>query len=137
MKRWAQIQGGKVCLVVDQEGDDHPDVLGPWIEITGQHVGPGFTYDGQAFTAPVDVVDWRIKVGAFFNRFGDDTIPLLASTDALIQAWVKLAMAQEYIALDSPKVAGGIDVLKTKPGFNINKDAILNTPPSAAELYRG
>ena len=33
--------------------------------------------------------DWRIYVGAFFDRFGDQKIGILASEDAVVQALIK------------------------------------------------
>ena len=65
MARWAWVKAGVVATVVEQATE--PTVLGPWVNVTGLNVGPGYTYDGSAFTAPVVVVSLTPK--AFWKRF--------------------------------------------------------------------
>ena len=65
MARWAWIRGGAVATVVEQ--DTQPTVLGPWIDVTGQSVGPGWTYNGSVFAAPTVTVSLSPK--SFWRRF--------------------------------------------------------------------
>ena len=65
MARWAWIRGGAVATVVEQ--DTQPTVLGPWIDVTGQSVGPGWTYNGSVFAAPTVTVSLSPK--NFWRRF--------------------------------------------------------------------
>ena len=43
--------------------------------------------------------DWRIYVGAFFDRFGDQKINILSSEDVVVQALIKDASVRQYIGL--------------------------------------
>jgi hypothetical protein len=67
MARWALVRGGKVDTVVEQATTPTVDLGGQWIDITGQHVGPGYTYNGSTFAAPAVVVSLPPK--AFWQRF--------------------------------------------------------------------
>jgi hypothetical protein len=67
MARWALVRGGKVDTVVEQVTTPTVDLGGQWIDITGQHVGPGYTYNGSTFAAPAVVVSLTPK--AFWQRF--------------------------------------------------------------------
>lgn len=63
MKLWALIHGGKVSEVVEQ--DSRPSDA--WVEITGQHVGPGYAYADGTFSPPVPIR--HITQFAFRQRF--------------------------------------------------------------------
>ena len=67
MARWALIKGGIVATVVEQATQPTVDLGGSWVDITGQHVGPGFTYDGNDFAAPVVAVS--LSPRDFLRRF--------------------------------------------------------------------
>ena len=81
--------------------------------------------------------DWRIYVGAFFDRFGDQKIGILASEDAVVQALVKDASVRQYIGLRERRdeLAQMIGVLVAK-GFTLDAAAILDTEPTGAELWQ-
>ena len=80
--------------------------------------------------------DWRIYVGAFFDRFGDQKIGILSSEDAVVQALVKDASVRQYIGLKERRdeLAQMIGVLVAK-GFPLDAAAILDTEPTGAERY--
>ena len=80
--------------------------------------------------------DWRIYVGAFFDRFGDQKIGILASEDAVVQALVKDASVRQYIGLRERRdeLAQMIGVLVAK-GFTLDAAAILDTEPTDAERF--
>lgn len=67
MARWALVRGGRVDTVVEQSEQPTVDIGGQWIDITGQHVGPGCTYSGGTFAAPVVVVS--LPPREFWRRF--------------------------------------------------------------------
>lgn len=50
MRRWALLSGDTVANVVEQ--DDEPTVGGAWVDVTGQHVGPGMVRDGDGWKTP-------------------------------------------------------------------------------------
>lgn len=50
MKRWALLSGNAAANVVEQ--DDEPTVGGTWVDVTGQHVGPGMVRDGDGWKTP-------------------------------------------------------------------------------------
>ncbi|MBI3157583.1 MAG: hypothetical protein HYZ20_19560 [Burkholderiales bacterium] len=65
MARWALIRGNTVATIIDQEVE--PAIGGTWVDVTGLHVGPGFTYDGGTFTAPAATVSLTQR--EFIQRF--------------------------------------------------------------------
>ena len=81
--------------------------------------------------------DWRIYVGAFFDRFGDQKIGILSSEDAVVQALIKDASVRQYIGLRERRdeLAQMIGVLVAK-GFPLDAAAILDTEPTGAELWQ-
>ena len=81
--------------------------------------------------------DWRIYVGAFFDRFGDQKIGILSSEDAVVQALIKDASVRQYIGLRERRdeLAQMIGVLVAK-GFTLDAAAILDTEPTEAELWQ-
>ena len=81
--------------------------------------------------------DWRIYVGAFFDRFGDQKIGILASEDAVVQALVKDASVRQYIGLRERRdeLAQMIGVLVAK-GFTLDAAAILDTEPTEDERWQ-
>ena len=80
--------------------------------------------------------DWRIYVGAFFDRFGDQKISILSSEDAVVQALIKDASVRQYIGLRERRdeLAQMLAVLIAK-GFTLDTAAILDTEPNDAERY--
>ena len=66
-----------------------------------------------------------ICVGGFFDRFGAYKIPILASTDPVVQAIVKDASVRQYITLTRPDLEQALDILIAK-GFAIDKAAVLS-----------
>jgi hypothetical protein len=69
----------------------------------------------------------HITVGAFFDRFGDQKWPILADTNASVQALVKDASVRPYINLDDPQVRTGLDMV-VAAGHAIDVDAIITAP---------
>jgi hypothetical protein len=88
--------------------------------------------------AAVDVKQWRIYVGPFFDRFGSLKLPILASSDAFVQAVVKDCTVRKYIALKEhyAELLAAINLLKSK-GFAVDASAILDVQPQGEEVYRG
>ena len=80
--------------------------------------------------------DWRIYVGAFFDRFGDQKIGILSSEDAVVQALIKDASVRQYIGLKERRdeLAQMIGALVAK-GFTLDAAAILDTEPTDAERF--
>lgn len=85
-----------------------------------------------------DASDWRISIGPFFDRFGDLKIPILASTDPIVQAIVKNATVRKYIALVEKRaeILQALQILQLK-GFPLDTHAILDVKPTGDEIYRG
>lgn len=101
--------------------------------------GPGDLWDGSVFTTPAQpeppapVDTWLISVGAFYDRFAEHKIPVLASEDTVVQAMVKDSQVRKHIDLQRADLPGMLDVLISK-GFALNKAAILETPAAVSEL---
>ena len=81
--------------------------------------------------------DWRIYVGAFFDRFGAEKISILSSEDAVVQALIKDASVRQYIGLRERRdeLAQMIGVLVSK-GFPLDAAAILDTEPTEDERWQ-
>ena len=82
--------------------------------------------------------DWFINIGPFFDRFGAYKLPILASTDPLVQAVIKDATVRKYIDLKGRRaeLVQAIGLLQGK-GFPLNAAAVLDVQPSSEEVYRG
>lgn len=94
-------------------------------------------YRAAPLPEPETPADWFISRGGFFDRFGAQKLPILASTDPLVQAIVTDCMVRQYIDLRgrAADIGAALDLLIGK-GFAIDKTAILETKPAAAEVYR-
>ncbi len=112
------------------------------------HVGPGFAYDGAAFTAPAPVVvpeDWRITRLAFLSRFTDaEAIGIdLASHGATVEAaamrrYQKKVDNAIYIDLSNAETRLGVIALEDVGLLPDGRaDEILNTPVQPHEQYQG
>lgn len=86
---------------------------------------------------PERAEDWHISRGAFFDRFGAQKWPILASTDPLVQAVITDCTVRQYIDLRgrAADIGAALDLLISK-GFAIDKAAILNTKPTGSEVFR-
>ena len=108
--------------------------------------GMGFdTHDHTAHTepapapeAPGNPADWYINVGPFYDRFGAFKLPILASTDPLVQAIIKDTSVRKYIDLKGRRteLAQAIGLLQSK-GFGISTAAVLDVKPTEGEVFNG
>ena len=81
---------------------------------------------------------WKIYVGAFFDRFGSEKLNILGSTDPIIQAAIKDCSVRKYIDLDSRNTElQQLLMYIASKGFNIDANAILNLAPSQDEIWNG
>lgn len=117
MNRWALIEGTLVTNVVEQ--DTQPQIDGLWVDVTGQFVGPGFTYDGQHFAPPPPPVETRIitKVSMLTRRLKTaEFVGILtaAKTDPAIEAWKYVFDAASQVDLDSQNTKAGMALLVAK-----------------------
>lgn len=81
---------------------------------------------------PAPAAPRHITVGAFFDRFGAHKYPILASVDAGVQALIKDSSVREYIDLDNPQLAAGLQLL-ISAGFAIDAASIVDAPIEAHE----
>lgn len=82
--------------------------------------------------APPPVQPNHITVGAFFDRFGAQKYPILASADPGVQALIKDSSVRKYIDLDNAMLPYGLDML-IAAGYAIDKVAVLTAPITDAE----
>ena len=97
-------------------------------------------YAEGAVETPVDPAVWRIYVGAFFDRFGEDKIAILSSENAIVQALIKDASVRQYIGLVERKdeLTQMLGLLQTLvSGISLDVTAILETEPTDAERWNG
>jgi hypothetical protein len=138
MNRWALIAGDIVANVVEQ--DDEPSIGGVWVDITGQHVGPGYTYDGTSFTPPPPPPpEPRIitKVSMLTRRLAQaEFVGILAAakTDVAIEAWKYVFDAASTIDLDGQNSKDGMALLVSKKLLTqARATAILEAPVQPEE----
>lgn len=106
-----------------------------WVDLTGVSPTPnvGDLYKNDAFVpvtvAPVVVVAplRRISIGAFFDRFGTQKYPILASTNLSVQALIKDSSVRKFIDLDNAQLPYGLALLVSS-GYAIDSAAIINAP---------
>lgn len=90
--------------------------------------------------APVKIegAKWRIHVGAFFDRFAEHKVAILADPDPLVQAVIKDASVRQYIALSERRddLLQALLLLNAK-GHALDPVAVLDTEPTADEVWHG
>ena len=69
----------------------------------------------------------HISVGAFFDRFGAQKYPILASSDLMVQALIKDCTVRTFIDLDRADLPMGLQML-VQAGFAIDPEAVLTAP---------
>lgn len=69
----------------------------------------------------------HISVGAFFDRFGAQKYPVLASPDLMVQALIKDCTVRTFIDLDRADLPMGLQML-VQAGFAIDPEAVLTAP---------
>ena len=81
-------------------------------------------------------IEWKIFVGAFFDRFGDYRLAVLSSQDPIIKAFILDASVRKYIDLFERRteLSNLIDYIQSK-GFDIDKTKILDLVPSEEEEW--
>jgi hypothetical protein len=135
MPYYAQIDESNIVVAVSELSGtlDYPRLIP--LAFYDQSV-IGMEWSGAAF-APVVIPPapdtWLISVGAFFDRFGAFKIPILASTDAGIQAMIKDAQVRTRINLQRADLTDMLDYIIAQ-GFAVNKTIILGTPAAPDEL---
>lgn len=144
--RYALIKNGKVDNVIIADADfiaqitdqyDHIELLDTPEEQTVS--GPGWTWDGKSFTQPI--IDTglatpeqrKISVGAFFDRFGDQKYPILASANPMVKAIIQDASVRTFIDLENPQLPMGLSLIQSA-GFTIDATKIITDPIQPTEL---
>jgi hypothetical protein len=74
----------------------------------------------------------HITVGAFFDRFAAQKWPILADTNAGVQALIKDASVRKWINLEDPQVLAGLQMVEAS-GHDIDPEAIINAPIQPGE----
>lgn len=69
----------------------------------------------------------HISVGAFFDRFGAQKYPVLASSEPMVQALIKDCTVRTFIDLDRADLSMGLQML-VQVGFAIDPEAVLTAP---------
>lgn len=117
MNRYAQLSNSTVINVIESETD--PDgINGEWVACG--NAGPGWTYDGEAFHAPVapiapaDPCQWLIDIGPFYDRFGAAKMPVLLCADPTVKAIVADLNVRKWVELSRPDVAQALAYIGSK-----------------------
>ena len=124
--RYAIIKNGIVENVIDADAEfvaalpDHCEF--------SDVAGIGWTWDGE-FTpppAPPALPQLRhISVGQFFDSFGAQKYPILASDNPNVKALILDCQVRSYIDLDNQSLPAGLAMLVAL-GFAIDPNAIIN-----------
>ena len=75
----------------------------------------------------------HISVGAFFDRFGAQKYPILASSDAGVKALIADCSVRKYIDLDNPALPYGLSML-VAAGYAIDPAGVVGAVVADAEL---
>jgi hypothetical protein len=140
MKYTALINSGGVVINTLETNSENALEASPEqqvVEVTEQDYQQGligFSYMGGVFSAPIPPAPppapppvqppKHISVGAFFDRFGAQKYPILASADAGVRALITDCSVRKYIDLDNAQLPYGLDML-IAAGHAIDKEAIL------------
>lgn len=95
--------------------------------MAAQYPQGGYRLAAEQPEQPQTPAPRHISVGAFFDRFGSEKWPILASTDPLVQAMVRDASVRKFIDLDRPDLLQGLQLVQSK-GFDIDPQAIVSAP---------
>lgn len=90
----------------------------------------------QAPEEVINLKEWYIVVGAFYDRFGAYKIPILASQDPIVQAIIKDTTVRKYIDLKGRKeeLTQALMLIQSK-GYPVDIATILDVKPSEQERY--
>ena len=96
-----------------------------------------FNHIGTTLTESEPQIEWKIFVGAFFDRFGDYRLAVLSSQDPIIKAFILDASVRKYIDLTT-RAKDLRDALTyiVAQGFPLDIEAILTTEPVGEELWQ-
>jgi hypothetical protein len=142
IKNYALIKSGCVEQVIVADADFANAVRAHWdhVEPAPEGVGIGWSWDGQAFSAPAvpepgpqPTTVRHISVGAFFDRFSGEKWAILGSVDSQVQGVVKDASVRKYIDLDNADLPAGLAILQAA-GHAIDPAAIIDAPVQPHEL---
>lgn len=86
----------------------------------------------QAPTPELPYVPRHISVGAFFDRFGAQKYPILASTDPGVKALIQDVSVRKYIDLDNVQLPYGLAML-VAAGYPIIPEDITDATITEAE----
>ena len=84
-------------------------------------------YTSPPAPAPAPSEQRHISVGAFFDRFGAQKYPILASSEPMVQALIKDCTVRTFIDLDRADLSTGLQML-VQAGFAISPEAVLTAP---------
>lgn len=90
-------------------------------------VGGAVILSAPEYIAPSAPVLRHISRGAFFDRFGAQKYPILASTDAIVKALITDTSVRAYIDLDRADLPTGLAMI-VSAGYAIDTTAILSAP---------
>ena len=81
---------------------------------------------------------WYINVGAFYDRFGAYKIPILASSNPIVQAIIKDTTVRKYIDLKGRRqeLVQAMYLLQSE-GFAVDIQSVLDVEPNNVEVYSG
>lgn len=142
MRRWALMIGAACANVVEQDGP--PTIEGPWLEVTGLSVGPGWTRPEGTWVAPPPPARHVTRL-AFLSRFTDNEAIAfdLSSIGATVPAaalrrFMNKANAARYIDLDRPDARAGVQALEAAGLIAAGRAAeVLDAPVQSHERYEG
>lgn len=129
MKRWANVFGGVVSLVVDQ--DSMPTINGVWVEITGQNVGPGWLYNGGTFSPPLAAEPIITRLAFRYRMTDEEYVGILtaAKTDVSVAAWVETFNIVSQVNLNDPRTKSGLDMMVSKGLLTAERETEILTAP--------
>ena len=117
--RYALVIGGAVATVVEQASLPTVQMGGQWVECAA-NVGPGWTYSGGNFAAPVALAPARyITQLAFLSRFTDAEaigidLASIGATEAAagLRRYQAKVAAAKFIDLDRADTRAGVQALE-------------------------
>lgn len=99
--------------------------------IEGHHSGDYEQLPDEA-GAPISVPR-QITVGAFFDRFGGQKWPILASTEPMVQALIKDCQVRKFVDLGRSDLPAGLEMI-VNAGFAIDPHEVINAPVRSDEV---
>ena len=132
MANWKVVNRATEEIVYAYTSDDPVEWSGMEFSLCNHIKEPEVIIDSS-----LEESNWKIYVGAFFDRFVDSKLAILSSTDPVVKAIITDSSVRKYIDLKGRRdeLYQALLLLQSK-GFVLDIISILDSEPTEDELWQ-